>query len=396
MENNEVIVCADCGCVIEENEEYFELSDGSVICESCFNEDYFVCEDCGSIEPLDNAVTIHGRYGSVEHYVCQCCADRNYSYCENCEKYYQTYLVSSQWVNGNLFEICDSCLEDLNYCELCCEYFSDDNYDFDEQCCNSCAKENIIRDYHENDGWTTFGADSRRFGIELEVENKGTSGNNDIARYLKNNFLGNHAIYERDGSLDTGFEIISQPHTPDEFYKLDWEKVLEYLSNHGFVSHDSGTCGLHIHVSRKFFGDTRDEQYENIAKIVYCYSVNWQFFLKCSRRTQEQADRWAAEYVNGSFDEAKENVKNGYSRYLAINLCNYDTIEFRLGRGTLRYESFMAWIDLHLTMAKNARDVAESDLSNLSVWLDGIKDSTYEYINYRGAGEYINEIRTVA
>ena len=396
MENNEVRVCADCGCVIEENEEYFELSDGSVICESCFENDYFICDDCGSIEPIDNVVPIYDRYGSVESYVCQYCADHNYSYCENCEEYYQTYLVSSQWVNGSLFNICDSCLEDLNYCERCGEYFSDDNYDFDEQCCNSCAKEGIIRDYHENDGWTTFGADSRRFGIELEIENKGASENNDIARYLKDNFLGNHAIYEHDGSLDTGFEIISQPHTPDEFYKLDWEKVLEYLSNHGFVSHDSGTCGLHIHVSRKFFGDTSDEQYENIAKIVYCYSVNWQFFLKCSRRTQEQADRWAAEYVNGSFDEAKENVKNGYSRYLAINLCNYDTVEFRLGRGTLRYESFMAWIDLHLTMVKNARDIAESDLSNLSVWLDGIKDSTYDYINYRGAGEYINEIRTVA
>lgn len=75
------------------------------------------------------------------------------------------------------------------------------------------------------------------------------------------------------------------------------------------------------------------------------------------------------------------------SHYVALNNGNYHTFEYRLGRGTLNAWSFFAWIDLVLTITKNARRITiEKVTSNdLLSWLGGIRESTAKYIYKRGA-----------
>ena len=85
---NEIRICDDCGCVIE-NDDYYTTYDGRIICEDCYDSDYFTCEDCGSILPLDDAVSVnHG--GS---YVCPDCADRYYYQCADCGEYFSECYV---------------------------------------------------------------------------------------------------------------------------------------------------------------------------------------------------------------------------------------------------------------------------------------------------------------
>ena len=78
------------------------------------------------------------------------------------------------------------------------------------------------------------------FGIELEVDNRDSP--DDLASTLRD-ILTNHAYFMHDGSLDNGVEIITQPHTLDEFYKLPWDKVLDTCKDRNFRSHDAKACG---------------------------------------------------------------------------------------------------------------------------------------------------------
>ncbi len=47
-------VCSMCGDSIEEDAEFFELDDGSIVCESCYEFDTEECGLCGGRYPKDD------------------------------------------------------------------------------------------------------------------------------------------------------------------------------------------------------------------------------------------------------------------------------------------------------------------------------------------------------
>ena len=59
-------------------------------------------------------------------------------------------------------------------------------------------------------------------------------------------------------------------------------------------------------------------------------------------------NRWASRY--GISTTAKDTYKNAkdkrMGRYVAVNLENYSTIEFRIFKGTLCYKNFIATLQL--------------------------------------------------
>ena len=110
----------------------------------------------------------------------------------------------------------------------------------------------------------------------------------------------------------------------------------------GYLSHQTKTCGLHVHVSRKAFGDTEMQQDKCIARVLYLFENHWTELLKFSHRTQYQLNQLAARYGYREYpEEVLENAKTGnYGRYTCVNLNNSETIEFRIFRGTLKYNNF--------------------------------------------------------
>ena len=409
--------CDDCGEYFMPDSDMLATYDGNLICRSCYEcGEYFVCNDCGDIVPYDDEAIIYNRFGEPRYSVCPSCADV-YSLCEECDRLFSSSWVECYDTDTGSQDVCVSCRENMWYCDECGTlYHTDEFWNYDLGCCDSCAREkSIILSYGTHINWELFvnnkpiGTDDF-FGIELEVENNGSCYDcGEMAIELRDRYFGNKAVYKEDGSLQDGFEIITHPHTPAAFYDLPWKDILSYLSRNDYTSHDNSRCGLHIHMNRKWFGATREEQYANITKMAVCYCNRWEFFLKCSRRTQMQADRWAKSYIlDREDDDTNEEVlkkteqllkdNEGYSRYLAINLCNKNTFEFRLGRGTLRYESFMAWIDIHITMARNAKHIRADEHDNLTRWLKGIKPETLNYIKMRDAltHEEYEEIETIS
>ncbi len=161
----------------------------------------------------------------------------------------------------------------------------------------------------------------------------------------------------------------------------------------GYRSHQTSTCGLHIHVNRDSFGDDRDEQDEVISRILYFVEHHWNEMLKFSRRSEYAMNRWAARYGYENSPKAiMDKAKKNYGRYVAVNLCNYTTIEFRLFRGTLKYNTFIATLELVARICDTAYEMTDEEIAKLS-WSDFVGQITEpELIQYlKERNLYINE-----
>lgn len=106
-------------------------------------------------------------------------------------------------------------------------------------------------------------------------------------------------------------------------------------------------------------------------------------------------NRWASRYgyensARAILDKAKKGCQG---RYAAVNLCNYATIEFRLFRGTLKINTFMATLELVNAIIDAAVNSTEDELHKLS-WSEFVATlSEPELIAYlKERRLYINEI----
>lgn len=315
--------------------------DGRRLCPRCLEEETAICSVCGErIWICDNA-------GTEDTPLCRQCYNRNYLNCDRC---------------GVLIRQEEAC------------YVSDDE---DEECplcrdCYACMdQEATIQDYYYKPAPIFFGASPRFFGVELEVDEGGESDHN--ARELLSiaNGEGDRRLYcKHDGSLDDGFELVTHPMSL-VYHKeeMPWARILRRAAEMGYTSHQAGTCGLHVHVSRAAFGSTEAEQDAAIARVLYFFEKNWEELLRFSRRTQRQLDRWAARYgykehPRDILEHAKKGCHAG--RYTCVNLQNRDTIEFRMFRGTLKYNTFIATLQMVDRICDVALFLSDDEIKALS------------------------------
>ena len=309
------------GCLEETPLDQLHEFDGRNLCHRCLEEETALCSVCGErIWNYDNA-------GTSETPLCQRCYDNYYTSCDRC---------------GALIR-----LEEARY--------APDDEDEDYPLCGSCYTRteccHAIQDYYYKPAPNFFGAGPRFFGVELEIDEAGECNDNACELLRIANEGGQRHLYcKHDGSLNEGFELVSHPMSLAYHQeKMPWAKVLRRAAGQGYTSHQAGTCGLHVHVSRSAFGRTEAEQDGAIARVLYFFEKNWEELLKFSRRTQRQLDRWAARYgYKEQPREILEHAKKGChaGRYTCVNLQNSDTIEFRIFRGTLKYNTFIATLQM--------------------------------------------------
>ena len=162
----------------------------------------------------------------------------------------------------------------------------------------------------------------------------------------------------------------------------------------GYRSHQTSTCGLHIHVNRNAFGDNQAEQEEVIGKILFLIEKHWNEVFCFSRRSQYNMNRWSARYgYEKTGQEILKKAKDsGHGRYSAVNLCNYSTIEFRLFRGTLKYNTLIATLQFVDRICSVALSMSQEELEALS-WSEFVSHIEYpELIQYlKERRLYVNE-----
>lgn len=315
----------------------------------------------------------------------------------------------------NRFWAPNSYWENLHFCGHCDHYVSDELWDDEHNMCRECYLEEhkVIEDYcpshNHNINPVLFGdyKDTAHFagmGFELEVDCDSCQedDNEEVAQNLISacSLEEKEVRFAHDSSLNHGFEIISEPHTVKAFWDKapQWQTMLKYLVRKGYSSHDAGTCGLHVHVSRLMFGNSESAQEAAIAKVYMFFHDNWDNIVKVSRRNNfdycDQNERDSLGYEDRynprltEYDKWKIHAKNKSGcHYVALNNSNDNTFEYRLGRGTLNAWSFFSWIDFILTITKNAKriTVQKVESNDLTSWLAGIKESTAKYMYKRGA-----------
>ena len=368
MEEKIIRTCAECGCVIEDDDDWYEF-EGKIYCEECNDELFEICAECGEKFYRNDMNWIEG----YDHYVCDDCYRDCYSECANC---------GSIERNDDMYDsadgyICEYCA-DYNYtcCDECGERVHNDDIHYDEDddayYCDECydrRPEKAIHSYHHShNNETKFygGIDNGStlfMGLELEIDEG--DDRDDTAREMYDCMPDGFITMENDGSLDCGFENITQPATLEYHTSIrnNYENMFQIAKDNGFRSHNTSTCGYHIHFNRSFFEDKEDEC---IAKLLYLVEKFWDELVKFSRRNYENLDRWAKKY-DKTPDEIVDDMKShNLDRYHAVNLTNRKTIEFRMFRGTLKSETFFATLQLVDTIVRYVKEHTNADIQSLN------------------------------
>ena len=334
----ETFSCTVCGCEFPIPQQT-EFGDAA-LCPNCLEEETVTCRACG--ERLWN----DENAGTCETPLCEHCYDRYYTNCVRC---------------GALLHNDDA-------------YYDRNDPDEEEPLCQTCysrsSGDRTIQDYYYKPEPIFYGDGPRFYGVELEIDGAGENGCN-ARKLLQLSNEKNERIYcKHDGSLNDGFEIVTHPMSLDyHLHQMPWERICEETVSMGYTSHQARTCGLHVHVSRDAFGGTEAQQDAAIARILYFFEKHWEELLKFSRRTQRQLEHWAARYgFKEQPGEILEHAKKGYhgGRYTCVNLTNRDTIEFRIFRGTLKYNTLIATLQLVDRICDAAIFLSDDELKSLS------------------------------
>lgn len=337
----DTFICEHCGEEHDIRER--AVFDGEELCANCLEERTAICSCCGERYWLDEDA------GDDETYLCRGCFENYYTHCDRC---------------GRLLRLDDARYEDRDE-------------DEDRPLCSECYREDrgCIQDYYYKPEPIFYGEGERFFGVELEIDEAGES---DEAAEIMGiaNRKGDHLYCKHDGSLNDGIELVTHPMTLK--YHMDtmpWAAVLRKAVGMGYVSHQCGTCGLHVHVNRSAFGGNEREQEAVIARILFFVENHWNKLLRFSRRTQRQMDQWAARY--GRKDDPKAFLghakSRSMSRYTCVNLANYSTVEFRMFRGTLKLNTFLATLQMVNAICDVAVSSSDEEVQRLT-WTEFMTD----------------------
>lgn len=360
QKENHTLCCDNCECELTEETAYF--FEDSHLCQDCFESETLVCHNCGEhIWRDDNA-------GTLSVPMCDSCYENHYTTCEECGR-----IIHQEYA-----------------------YYDDDDYPYCSDCYHQRCN-NTIRDYNYKPAPQFFGEGNRYFGVELEIDEGGKDNEKASQIMFAANIEDDHIYIKSDGSLCDGMEIVTHPMTLD-YHKseMPWGKICEKAVQLGYRSHKTTTCGLHIHINRTTFGETREEQDEAISRVLYFVEHHWAELLKFSRRTEYSINKWATRYgyknsPKDILDHAKEGA-NG--RYACVNITNWNTIEFRMFRGTLKLNTIFTTLELVDKICDLAVSLTDDELSAVS-WTDFVKllDNDYtELITYlKERRLYINE-----
>lgn len=257
----------------------------------------------------------------------------------------------------------------------------------------------IIADYdYEPQVYFHGEKDDLHLGVELEIDKGGEYHHN--AALIQPVLGWKHAYFMHDGSLSDGFEVAFMPMTLDyaESIKSRVSDALNLASFLGYKSHNTSTCGLHIHFDRWFLGGTRKTQNLKASYLALIMERNWEKFVKFSRRNYDRIDQWAKKmdlvndiYADDTEDDAEDKFSDKYGngeKYVALNTSHSHTYELRIFRGTLKPETLFAtmqFVDNLVRVAKACPSLAKAQQITFADIIDyKHHKELIEYVNTRG------------
>lgn len=265
------------------------------------------------------------------------------------------------------------CCDATRRCGTCSEWWDD------EQEARRCCAERYVHDYsfrpplrfHDANDWTHYATPGVLFmGVELEMENV-----RDHVAYWYSDAHGedygtpDFSFWKDDGSLgDDGAELVTMPATLDGIRAtFPWDAI-DVLHSKGARAFHTGTCGMHIHVSRSAFTPT------HLWRFVKLQTKNvWM----CEAIGQRPSCSWARWTSHGNVDDSGGSLPDyvkgkdhNHERYVAINFQNHATVELRYFRGNMVGKTLMARFEFVHAMWEYTRTLSVANVR------DGALDAT--------------------
>ena len=171
-----------------------------------------------------------------------------------------------------------------------------------------------------------------------------------------------------------------------EFHKnkMNYKELFKYLDELGYKGHDCDKAGLHIHADRKYLGKSELVQQLTISKILYIIEKFNDEICVIARRNNSYSQFVGKEEVNKSLDKLYGKYYNT-GKKVALNLQHKDTIEFRMFRSTLKYETFILTLEFVKDIIDFAKsiNIEEIELVKWSDLMNTFSDELKEYYNDR-------------
>lgn len=419
--------------------EYLKLITDGVYCYSKkFADKYMTeCRRCGNYfmkEELNTGEAVFIPHNFDEFYTngnyCWKCKEEDLRKCDVCGEYHSlNYYTFNGMVatdrDGFPVYICKKCIKEGEYMECydCGRTFKKKNMvkvkenELTHYICEECSmyrdrEFSIIKLYHYYGNNSDYGLpylgkrirhSTPLMGVELEIEkskklkNQCSINFDREAEIIMERIGKDYLVACEDGTLEDGFELISCPATLGHHLNtLMWDKGLYKAKQMNYVSHDSGNCGLHIHIDREFFRDNAngktDEDIEKIFFVILRNNMSWMKLFSrrfdysyckingCKRSDDgkgEEDDKIKGRDIKAIDKRIKDaQEENKRDRRMAVNFMNDTTIEIRLFRGTLNPTAFYAaleFVEIWSQLAKQSIDYINAANFTFDTFLDFAK-----------------------
>ena len=375
-------ICDRCG-EYHNIDMLMDVNDGRyTYCDNCMSEFCSQCDHCGDYYLRDDIYMV----ADGDYKYCQHCVDDVTFSCHNCGGLYNNsdnnymYLTIDRYGNNAIY--CESCCDEVaTHCAVCGNEFDASLMD---QCCEP-DEQNIHDDcyspiwcYHKipaNDNANAEGF----FAMELESEIDDSYDYDDVAGQVTDE---NFTFCKRDGSIRRGFEMVTHPmswnYLTKNFDRI--EEKLNYIANNGGNSHNTETCGIHIHFTRSLLSEA---QLYNFLK--FCYANLALLQVVSQRKRSTSGCQWSCDnepFRNNYMDRCQKTFD--CTKYTAINLAHPGTIEVRIFRGNLRPDRVRKNFQFVKSVIDFAKTALTEDLTldNYYAHIDAYNDSYPDLIDF--------------
>lgn len=402
-ENDDVteVLCDNCNSSIDPDNGSVLSDDSQTLCLDCM----FCCERCDYIgnRHTDDYNSIDG-----DEIWCVQCTENHASWCDR----HDEFVTASMYYIRDIGESwCVYCAEDrASWCETCDEYFADG--------CEDCMNSRDIHDYNYRPDpiFRSVEGENTKLYFGIEIETEVSRGGMDITACSEYAVRLEHeydlAYLKHDGSLNNGFEIVTHPASHAYYKKEDnplWE-TLETLRQRPYAmkSWDTGTCGLHIHISRAGFSSgshqhrflqlvySNPEFYSTLAGREASHWAKFDDVVRAEREYDPYGSTLGYKQWRSYKHKLEHHNNNRSDRYSAVNTLNRHTLEMRIFRGSINSKTVKAALDLAHASVEYTRELRVPD-----VWADAlVAENFMEYIKmnielYPELNERMNKLFTL-
>ena len=348
--------CYSCGCkIIRDQKKYSPLTShqtfkilkfqGEPYCWKCWQKKLIKCHACARIFEKESEDFEEGHTWGDRWY-CQECTDAHFIECASCSGFNPRDLS----IRIGMAYYCRTCSEKERVIK---------KYDFvpEQFKLNKCKEDNDLY-----------------LGVELEIETKTKEAEYEacathLLGELKRIKTTPYFYLKHDGTVK-GFELVSHPATLRYMHlNYKWNEILTFCKKLGWTSYKSGNCGLHVHLNRAFFNE-----YERKALRLF-FSTNSFFLSKFSKREGNNVKYCHYEDLSMKMSDYLSQSLAQETKYYALRThpAGKDTIEFRIFRGTLDYDRFLATLQFCDALAHFIKATNIITCSSKKSWIEFIK-----------------------